>query len=82
MSHEEAWHLVGQECPRRILAALHRSGEYRHGTSPRFPGKVLCCHRDTALPQDWTATAAQAQAIEASRSAPPAAVLPVPTGRR
>jgi hypothetical protein len=39
MPHEEAWQLVAQECPRRILAALHRSGEYRHGTSPRFPGK-------------------------------------------
>ena len=73
MSHDEAWQAVGQECPRRILAALHRSGEYRHGTSPRFPGKVLCCHKDTPLPQDWTPTPAQARASEASRSAAPAA---------
>jgi hypothetical protein len=29
MPHQEAWLLVAQECPRRILAALHRSGEYR-----------------------------------------------------
>ena len=62
MSHEDAWQLVAQECPRRILAALHRSGEYRHGFSPRFPGKGLCCHRDAPLPQDWTPTPAQAEA--------------------
>jgi hypothetical protein len=58
----EAWRCVAHECPRRILAALHQSGEYRHGTTPRFPGKVLCCHRDADLPADWTPTQAQVQA--------------------
>jgi hypothetical protein len=53
MPHQEAWQLVAQECPRRILAALHKSGEYRHGTSPRFPGKV----RETvARGTEWAAT--------------------------
>ena len=73
MPHEEAWQAVAQECPRRILAALHQNGEYRHGTSPRFPGKVLCCHKDTPLPEDWTPTQAQGEAAKTSQSAPPAA---------
>jgi hypothetical protein len=60
---------VGQECPRRIMAAQHQSGEYRHGVSPRFPGKVLCCHKDTPLPEDWTPTLAQTQALKASQAA-------------
>jgi len=62
VSREESWQSVAQECPRRIIAALHRSGEYRHGTTPRFPGKVLCCHCDADLPQDWKPTLAQVQA--------------------
>ena len=66
MPPEEAWSRVAEECPRRILGALHRSGEYHHGTSGRFPGKVLCCHRDTELPEDWSPTPAQALALEAS----------------
>jgi hypothetical protein len=75
MTQDEAWRLVGHECPRRILAALHRSGEYRHIVSSRFPGKVLCCHKDTPLPEDGTPTPAQAQAEarDASQSTPPAA---------
>jgi hypothetical protein len=65
MAPEEAWSRVARECPRRILGVLHRSGEYQHGTSGRFPGKVLCCHRDTPLPEDWAPTPAQAEALEA-----------------
>ncbi len=67
MPHEEAWTRVAHECPRRIIGELHCSGEYHHGTTSRFPGKVLCCHRDTALPPDWTPTPAQEEAWEASR---------------
>jgi hypothetical protein len=62
LNRQEAWQSVAHECPRRIIAALHQSGEYRHGTTPRFPAKVLCCHRDAALPQDWAPTPAQQQA--------------------
>jgi hypothetical protein len=65
---EEAWLRVARECPRRIIAPLHSSGEYRHGVSARYPGKVLCCHRDAELPEGWTPTAAQRQALE---SGPP-----------
>jgi hypothetical protein len=72
MPPEEAWSRVAGECPRRILGALHRQGVYHHGTSGRFPGKVLCCHRDTPLPEDWTPTAAQAMAWEASGQPAPA----------
>jgi hypothetical protein len=74
MPPEEAWSRVARECPRRILGALHRSGEYHHGTSGRFPGKVLCCHRDTPLPEDWSPTPAQTQALDANghlTAAPP-----------
>jgi hypothetical protein len=62
MTPEEAWSQVARECPRRIMAALHKSGEYVHGTTPRSPGKVLCCHRDAPLPAGWTPTPAQQQA--------------------
>lgn len=62
MAPEEAWSRVARECPRRIIAPLHRSGEYRHGVSTRFPGKVLCCHKDAPLPDGWTPTPAQQQA--------------------
>lgn len=51
------------------MGELHRCGEYHHGTTPRFPGKVLCCHRDTPLPEGWQPTEAQQQACAAS--APP-----------
>lgn len=66
MAPQEAWMLVAHECPRRIIGELHSSGEYHHGTTGRFPGKVLCCHRDSTLPADWTPTPAQEQAWEAS----------------
>jgi hypothetical protein len=62
MSQEEAWALLARECPRKIMGPLHRMGLYVHGTSPRFPGKVLCFHRDSQLPEDWVPTAAQAAA--------------------
>ena len=68
MAAEEAWLRVARECPRRLLAALHRSGEYAHGTSLRYPGKVLCCHRDAELPEGWTPTPAQALAEQATQN--------------
>jgi hypothetical protein len=60
MNQDEALMQIAQECPRKILPALHASGQYRHGTSLRYPGKVLCVHKDSSLPPDWTPTAAQA----------------------
>jgi hypothetical protein len=69
MAPEEVWQRVARECPRRIVAALHRSGEYSHGTSTRFPGKVLCCHRDSELPEGWVPTPAQTLALQASQPA-------------
>jgi hypothetical protein len=68
MPPEEAWRHVAHECPRRIIAELHANGDYHHGTTVRFPGKVLCCHRDSTLPADWTPTPAQEEAWEASRT--------------
>jgi hypothetical protein len=64
MSREEAWAQLACECPRKIIGPLHRQGLYLHGTSSRFPGKVLCFHRDSPLPADWTPTPAQAAASE------------------
>ena len=66
MTREEAWLRVARECPRRIIGELHRCGEYQHGTSTRFPGKVLCCHRATQLPPGWQPTEAQQVALDAS----------------
>ena len=60
MSQEETLLQLARECPHKIIGLLHRHGQYVHGTSSRFPGKVLCFHRDTALPDDWEPTAAQA----------------------
>src|SRR4051812_11410580 len=59
---EKAWRKVAQECPRRILGELHRNGTYRHGTSARFPRKILCLHRQTPAPAGWIPTDAQAEA--------------------
>jgi hypothetical protein len=73
MSQEALWQRVQQECPRRILGELHRRGEYRHGTTPRFPGKVLCCHEDAALPDGWIPTPAQEAAGQADEARQPAA---------
>lgn len=60
MSQDEACVQLARECPRKILGALHCQGHYHHGTSSRFPAKVLCFHRDSTLPDDWTPTPAQA----------------------
>ncbi len=59
MSESEAYFQLARECPRKILPALHRAGHYLHGTSSRFPGKVLCVHCNNPLPDDWTPTPAQ-----------------------
>jgi hypothetical protein len=59
MSQDEACVQLARECPRKILGALHCQGHYLHGTSSRFPGKILCFHRASPLPQDWTPTPAQ-----------------------
>jgi hypothetical protein len=64
MPYHAAWLAVTLECPRRIMEALHQSGDYRHGTTPRFPGKVLCCHKDTPLPEGWEPTQAQKMAFQ------------------
>jgi hypothetical protein len=72
MSQDEAWLQLARECPRKILGTLHRHGHYVHGTSSRFPGKVLCFHRDSPLPDDWTPTPAQAVASCCSHGEEPA----------
>lgn len=62
MSQDEAWLQLARECPRKILGTLHRQGRYVHGTSSRYPGKILCFHCESPLPEDWTPTPAQAVA--------------------
>jgi hypothetical protein len=59
MSQDEALLQIARECPRKILPGLHACGQYVHGTSPRYPDKVLCFHKDSPLPADWTPTPAQ-----------------------
>jgi hypothetical protein len=59
MGQDEALLQLARECPRKILPALHACGHYLHGTSARFPGKVLCFHKDSSLPADFTPTPAQ-----------------------
>ena len=59
MTDTEVWVALARECPRRIMSALHSCGEYHHGTCTRFPGKVLCCHKDSTLPDGWKPTPAQ-----------------------
>jgi hypothetical protein len=71
MSLEEAWIQLARECPRKIIGPLHRQGYYVHGTSARFPGKVLCFHCDSERPDDWTPTPAQAAAWDYARQVPP-----------
>jgi hypothetical protein len=60
MSDEEALRQLAHECPRKIMALLHARGTYFHCTSARFPGKVLCFHKDSELPADTLPTPAQA----------------------
>ncbi len=59
------WAEVAQECPRRIMGVLHRQGLYVHGICPARPGRVLCLHRDTPLPEGWQLTPAQQAASSA-----------------
>jgi hypothetical protein len=60
VTDEEAMHQLGLECPRRIMGLLHAKGHCLHCTSARFPGKVLCFHKDSELPADAVLTPAQA----------------------
>ena len=59
MSDEEALKQLTHECPRKIMGMLHAKGHYVHCTSDRFPGKVLCFHKDSELPADAELTDAQ-----------------------
>ena len=52
MSDDEALKQLAQECPRKIMGLLHAKGHYVHCTSDRFPGKVLCFHKDSELPAE------------------------------
>jgi hypothetical protein len=60
MTDDEALEQLARECPRRILGRLHAWGQYYHCTSERFPGKVLCIHKDSEVPGDCVPTEAQA----------------------
>jgi hypothetical protein len=66
MTDKEVWMALARECPRRIMGELHLCGEYHHGTSSRFPGKILCCHKRFVLPEGWQPTQAQVLALQAS----------------
>jgi hypothetical protein len=59
MTDEEALRQIALECPRKIMGMLHSRGHYLHCTSARFPGKVLCFHKDSDLPADSALTPAQ-----------------------
>jgi hypothetical protein len=59
MSDDEALKQLAAECPRKIMGLLHAKGHYVHCTSDRFPGKVLCFHKDSELPADGELTDAQ-----------------------
>lgn len=59
MTDEEALVQLAHECPRKIMGLLHAKGHYVHCTSARFPGKVLCFHKDSELPEDCVLTPAQ-----------------------
>ncbi len=70
MSREDAWKEVAHECPRKIMGVLHAAGLYIHCTSARFPGKVLCIHKDSELPADSEPTEAQVVAWNESAQLP------------
>ena len=57
---EQAMAALEHECCRRIMGALHLSGEFRHYRDPHNRHKVLCFHRDTALGGEPAPTPAQA----------------------
>ena len=59
---EEVWTRVAQECPRKIVGELHQCGKYRHGTSAKYPNRVLCLHYETPPPEGWVPTPAQQEA--------------------
>lgn len=61
MTYEEALKQLERECPCKILGLLHAHGHYVHCTSARFPGKVLCFHKDSEVPGDCEPTVAQMQ---------------------
>jgi hypothetical protein len=44
------------------MGELHARGQFEHGTSARFPGKVLCCEAKTTKPEGWEPTEAQMRA--------------------
>jgi hypothetical protein len=73
MSHDEALRQLASECPVKILDRLHALGIYVHGTTARFPGKVLCFHKDSPLPDDWAPTEAQAALWADDQNAGPSA---------
>jgi hypothetical protein len=60
MTDDDAIRQLALECPRKIMGMLHAKGHYIHCTSARFPGKVLCFHKDSELPGDAVPTKAQA----------------------
>ncbi len=62
----EVWASVQRECPRRIIGELHACGRFEHGTSARFPGKVLCCAAGAPRPEGWAPTEAQRRARQAA----------------
>jgi hypothetical protein len=70
---QNALNQLASECPCRIIGLLHAKGIYVHGTSARFPGKVLCFHKDSPLPDDLVPTPAQAALWEANKRQPPPA---------
>ncbi len=73
MTDEEALRKLALECPRKIMGMLHARGHYLHCISARFPGKVLCFHKDSDLPADSVLTHAQTHfshvAAESARGA-------------
>ena len=75
MPNHDAWQAIERECPRRIIHELHENGEYHHGHAARYPGKVLCLHKDDPLPAGWTPTPAQERAWhrDSQSAAPPPA---------
>lgn len=70
MTDEQALTQLAHECPRKILGLLHAKGHYLHCTSARFPGKILCFHKDSELPGDCALTPAQAHFMNAAAENP------------
>ncbi len=70
MTDDEALRQLAQECPRRIVGHLHARGQYLHCTTGRFPGKVLCFHKDSEVPGDCELTEAQAHFLARAAATP------------